>query len=84
MASFDDIRTSFGQWIAIALFAAIWGWLVSSEGHGWLASIPAALIGTLIAMIPVTFAVAIVWRLVEGIIDASRAGKPPSPPSPTP
>ena len=84
MASFDDIRTSFGQWIGIALFTAIWGWLVFGQGFGWLASIPAALIGTLIAMFPVIFAAAIVWRLIEGIIEASRAGKPPSPPSPTP
>jgi hypothetical protein len=77
------MRTSFGQWIGIALFGSLWGWLVFGEGFGWIASIPAALIGTLIAMVPVVLFAAVIWRLTEGVIAIIREGKPPSPPPPT-
>jgi hypothetical protein len=84
MASFDDMRTSMGQVIAWGLFAAIWGWLVFGAGHHPVWSIPAAVIGMLVLLIPVTLFAAVCWRFAEGMIELIRAARPPSPPRPTP
>lgn len=72
MASFQRIRSAMGQWIMWALFAAIWGWLVFGQGFGWLASLPAALIGTVVLMVPVILLVAFFWRLTEDLIAVIR------------
>lgn len=73
-----------GQVIAGLLFIALWVWMVFGDNQPAIPSLFAALIATIILMVPIILFVAVCWRLVEGVIEAIGEGKPPSPPSPTP